>query len=46
MITKEQWQEMKYRNGTTTQSDSMPTVQDLPPFDLDDSQGGGEARPL
>ena len=43
MITKEQWQEMKYRNGVTTQSDSMPPVQDAPPFDLEDE---GEARSM
>ena len=46
MITKEQWQEMKYRNGVSTQADAVPVSQDLPPFDLDDSENEGEPRPL
>ena len=46
MITKEQWQEMKYRNGVSTQADALASVQDLPPFDLDEDGAQGEERPL
>ena len=46
MITKEQWQEMKYRNGVSTQADAMPMEQNLPPFDLDDSGNQGQELPL
>ena len=39
LITKEQWQEMKYRNGVTTapQSDGTAVQEDLPPFDVEDA---------
>ena len=40
MITKEQWQEMKYRNGTVTDAPGEHSVNenDLPPYDVEEPQ--------
>ncbi len=56
LITKEQWQEMKYRQGITTSSDLMasavpasepaPVPEDAPPFDVEDALDRSEEDTL
>ena len=52
LITKEQWQEMKYRQGITTPEDAFappapaPVPEDTPPFDVDDALDRAEEDTL
>ena len=52
LITKEQWQEMKYRQGIVTQSpeDVLPasadSQEDAPPFDVEDALDRAEEDTL
>ena len=53
LVTKEQWQEMKYRQGITTPGDTFtppapaePVPEDVPPFDVEDTLDRAEEDTL
>ena len=53
LVTKEQWQEMKYRQGITTPGDAFvapapapAATEDMPPFDVEDALDRAEEDTL
>ena len=53
LVTKEQWQEMKYRQGITPPGDTFtppapaePVPEDVPPFDVEEALDRAEEDTL